>query len=204
MSRDFRLLFGPLGAAILALGIVGLAAAVPGYDAVRQTVSEIGEVGSPARTAFSLMLACVAVCILVFALGLGRTSIQAGRSALSAYVTALMSICVAGIAAFPFPHPLHNVFGLAELVPYQAPWVFALTWRRHIDQRAAVSFSWLMAAVVWIAILLNLSTLYRHGMIWTSIRPVYGVIQRILFAAWFAWCAGLGLILWRRPAPEKT
>ncbi|HEY2355932.1 MAG TPA: DUF998 domain-containing protein [Phenylobacterium sp.] len=200
MSRDARLLFGPLGAVILAAGVAGLAATVPGYDSVRQTVSEIGEVGSPAQAAFSLMLASVAVCIVVFALGLRRASIRAGCSALGPYVTALMSICVAGIAMFPFPHPLHNVFGLAELIPYQAPWVFALTWRRSPGPRAAVSFSRAMAAVVWLAILLNLSTLDRHGVIWTSIRPVYGLIQRGLFAAWFAWCAGLGFILWRRPA----
>ena len=43
------LLFGPALAVVLALTILTLPALVPGYDGVRQTVSEIGEAGSPAR-----------------------------------------------------------------------------------------------------------------------------------------------------------
>ena len=48
MKWNFRLLFGPVAAAVLVLGVAGLALMVPGYSDVRQTVSEIGEVGSPA------------------------------------------------------------------------------------------------------------------------------------------------------------
>ena len=67
MKRNYRLLFGPLAAAILGFGIAGLALLIPGYSHVHQTVSEIGEIGSPARVAFAIMLFCVAACILVFA-----------------------------------------------------------------------------------------------------------------------------------------
>ena len=49
MKRDYRLLFGPMAGVILALGIAGLALMIPGYSHVHQTVSEIGEIGSPAR-----------------------------------------------------------------------------------------------------------------------------------------------------------
>ncbi len=55
-----------------------------------------------------------------------------------------------------------------------------------------------MAVLVWCAIVMNLSTLDRNGPIWASIRPIYGLVQRGLFATWFAWCAGIGLMLWRR------
>ena len=200
MTRDVRLLFGPLGGTILAVGIAGLAAGGPGYHALRPTLSEIGEMDSPMRMPFAAMLCAVAACILVFAFGLRRASIRAGCSPLAAYLTGLMAICAAGIGIFAFPHPLHNVFGLGELIPYQAPWVFAATWRRDTAGRSAAAFSWLMAVVVWVAILANLSTLDRGGAVFTVIRPFYGLVQRSLFAAWFAWCAGLGVILWRRPA----
>jgi hypothetical protein len=46
MTRSNGLLFDPLGAVVLAAGIVGLAAMVPGYNSVFQTVSQIGEGGS--------------------------------------------------------------------------------------------------------------------------------------------------------------
>lgn len=65
-------------------------------------MSEIGEMGSPARFPFTIMLCCVALCLLVFA---------------------------AGVGIFAFPHPLHNIFGESELIGYQAPVAFALTWR---------------------------------------------------------------------------
>jgi hypothetical protein len=67
MSWQRRLLFGPVAAVILLLGIVGLAVLVPGYDQVRQTVSEIGETDSPARIPFAVMLCTVALCLVIFA-----------------------------------------------------------------------------------------------------------------------------------------
>jgi hypothetical protein len=59
MKSDNRLLFGPLAAALLGAGIVGLAFWVPGYSQVHQTVSEIGEMDSPARIPFTIMLCAV-------------------------------------------------------------------------------------------------------------------------------------------------
>jgi hypothetical protein len=59
VKRDIRLLFGPLAAGILGVGIVGLGLLVPDYSQVRQTVSEIGEMDSPARIPFAIMLCCV-------------------------------------------------------------------------------------------------------------------------------------------------
>ena len=77
MKRDYRLLFGPMAGAILALGIAGLALMIPGYNHVQQTVSEIGEIGSPARFPFAVLLCCVAACILVFAAAVRYRSVEA-------------------------------------------------------------------------------------------------------------------------------
>ena len=60
-----------------------------------------------------------------------------------------------------------------------------------------------MSVVVWVAILLNLSSLDRHGALFAHVKPIYGLVQRGLFAAWFGWCAWAGLALSRqagRPA----
>jgi hypothetical membrane protein len=194
---NIRVLFGPLGAILLALGIAVLGSLVPGYSQVHQTVSEIGEVGSPMQLPFTVMLCTVAACIVVFAWDLRDIAVTTGRSHLPAFFAALMAISAAGVGIFSFPHPLHNVFGISELIGYQAPLVLALSWRRDPNARAVVAVSWLFTLLVWIAIVLNLSAMDRSGTLWLYAKPVYGVVQRSLFAAWFGWCAVMGLMLYR-------
>jgi hypothetical protein len=116
MKPDDRLLFGPLAAAVLAVGIAALPFWVPGYNHVQQTVSEIGEMDSPARVPFTIVLCTVAICLLIFAAGMAAASKRA---------------------------------------------------------------------------------------LWAEMKPVYGLVQRSLFAAWFGWCAGIGVLLrqHRRASP---
>jgi hypothetical membrane protein len=197
VKRDARLLFGPLAGAILAAGIAGLALLVPGYSQIRQTVSEIGEMGSPARIPFTLMLCSVSACLLVFAAGVHSASLKARHGTMSAYLIGFMALAAAGVGIFAFPHPLHNVFGESELIGYQAPLAFALAWRRDTKARPLVVFSWIMFGLVWISIGLNLTSIVRQGALWADIKPVYGLVQRSLFAAWFSWCIGLGILLFR-------
>ena len=116
MTRDNRLLFGPLSLAIFTPGILILPAFIPGYDSVRQTVSEIGEMDSPMRWPFAAMLFAVAICVSIFALGLRGACIQARHSSVSAWLAAWMAVAAGAIGWFAFPHPLHNVFGLSELI----------------------------------------------------------------------------------------
>lgn len=198
-----RLWFGLVAAAILLIGVMGLAALVPGYSQVRQTVSEIGEVGSPARIPFAAMLCAVAACLLVFASAVRDLSKARGLPVWAAAFLGFMAIPAAGIGIFAYPHPLHNLFGLLELVGYQAPVVLALTWRRDAGARRIVTFSWIMGLLVWIAIALNLVTFARGSAVWDAISPVYGLMQRALFAAWFVWCAGAGLMM-RRLTPSAA
>jgi hypothetical protein len=51
--------------------------------------------------------------------------------------------------------------------------------------------------LVWLAIVANLSSMDRGGTLWLYARPVYGLVQRSLFAAWFGWAAVIGLMLFR-------
>jgi hypothetical membrane protein len=192
---NIRVLFGPFGAVLLALGIAVLGSMVPGYSQVHQTVSEIGEVGSPMQLPFTVMLCTVAACIVVFAWGLRDIAVTTGRSHFPALFAALMAISAAGVGVFSFPHPLHNVFGISELIGYQAPLVLALTWRRDPNAKDVVTVSWMFAALVWLNIALNLTSMDRSGALWAALRPIYGLVQRSLFAAWFGWCAVIGVRL---------
>ncbi len=196
VTRKYRLLFGPLAGIVLGLGIVGLALLVPNYSHVHQTVSEIGEIGSPARVPFSVMLGCVAVCIWVFALGVRDVSVAAHHSRLPAYSIGSMAVSAAGIAVFAYPHPAHNVFGMSELIGYQAPLAFALAWRHDPSAKHLVVLSWIFFFLIWGAIALNLSPFVAP--VWVYLKPFHGVVQRALFAAWFGWCAIAGIFLFKR------
>jgi len=195
MTLRSRLLCGVVATAVLWGGLLLLPLMVPGYSSIRQTVSEIGEIGSPARIPFAAMLFVLAACLLLFAWGLRDVSIQLRRSSAAAYLVGSMAVSSVGVGIFAFPHPLHNVFGLSEIIGYQAPWVLALTWRRIEKVRTFVAFSWVMAALVWCTIIANLGVLDWHGTLQHLERPVYGIVQRSLFFAWFAWLAGTSLML---------
>ena len=198
MTRNYRLLFGPLAGIILGFGIAGLALLIPGYSHVRQTVSEIGEIGSPARVPFAIMLGCVAACILVFASAVRDMSVATHHSPLAAYLISFMAVSVVGVAVFAYPHPLHSDFGLSELVGYQAPLILAVTWRCDAREKTLVTVSWIAFVLMWCAIGLNLSTLDTHGALWVFERPFYGLVQRALFVVWFGWCAVVGVLLFQR------
>ncbi len=192
-----RLWLGPVAGLLLLAGILAIGLMIPGYSHVRQTVSELGEIGSPGRVTFSVLLSLVAACLVAFAGGVARTLRKSGCSTLPAYFIGAMGISAAGVGLFPFPEPLHNVFGMSELVGYQAPLVAFLVCRKAPNGRQPATFSIVMYALVLMAIAANLTTLDRHGDIWSRIQPFYGVVQRLLFAAWFFWCAGYGVLLMR-------
>jgi Protein of unknown function (DUF998) len=193
---NYRLLFGPLAGAILGFGMTGLAFLIPGYSHVQQTVSEIGEIGSPARVPFAIMLCCVAGSILVFAWAVRDLSIAAHRSPFAAYLIGFMALSAVGVGVFAYPHPLHNLFGLSEMIGYQAPLVFALTWRRDPQAKTLVVLSWILFAVICGAIVLNLS--FVAAPVWAYVKPVHGIAQRALFSAWFGWCALAGILLFQQ------
>jgi hypothetical protein len=197
MTIGSQALFGPLAAGLLCLGVIGLPLMIQGYSPTSQTVSEIGEVGSPARIPFTLLLCTVSACIAVFSVGLHRFARRLGRSPAPAYLAGCLAISGIGVGVFAFPHPLHNLFGESEIVGYQAPLALALSWRRLPLARPMVTFSWIMAGVVWIALGVNLLPIFRPADIWPHIKPVFGLVQRSLFVSWFAWCAGTGFLLYR-------
>jgi len=201
MARgDWRLLFGALAALLLGIGVYVLALAIPSYSHVQQTVSEIGEIGSPVQLAFTLLICAVAASTLLFAFALRELARRENLSTLPAYFIAAMAISAAGVGVFSHPHPLHNLFGISELIGYQAPLVLALAWRRATGAGAIVAFSWLAFVLVTVAIVLNLSSIVGDNPVWARVEPVYGLAQRALFFAWFGWLAGISAMLFARSA----
>lgn len=194
MNRQTRLAFGILVPCLFLCGILVLGLAVPEYSSVRQTVSEIGEVGSPVRLPFTMVLCGVGLCLAIFSSGLRDLCRVHGRSTVAAWLVLCMGISSAGAGIFSFPHPLHNVFGTSEIIGYQAPLAVAITWRGEATGSIARFSGW-MYIVVLLTIAANCSVFDTHGAMWHFERPFYGLVQRSLFAAWFLWCAGLAVLL---------
>jgi hypothetical protein len=67
LNSHATLIIRASGCSRFVFGIAGLGLMIPGYSHLRQTVSEIGEISSPARVPFAILLCCVAAFILVFA-----------------------------------------------------------------------------------------------------------------------------------------
>jgi hypothetical membrane protein len=195
--RSNLLWFGPVAVLLFLVGTFAIGLMTPGYSHVRQTVSELGEVGAPGQLAFSVLLCAVAACLIVYAGAIARSLRALGHSVLPAYFVGAMAISCAGVGVFAFPHPLHNLFGLSETVGLQAPLIAALVFRKDPRARPAAQFSAVMYVLVVLAIAINLIPLLRPADLWADIKPAFGIVQRSLFASWFLWCGGYALFLLR-------
>ena len=155
------------------------------------------------RWPFAILLWIVAACLLVFAHGVWSARRERGRSVLDAFAVfciAWMGVAAAALGYLAFPHPLHNVFGISELIAYQAPLLVALAWRREASARGAAAFSVVMYVLTLASVAFNLIVLADNAALWETVGPVYGLVQRALFMCFFVWCAGAGWMLWARKA----
>ncbi len=201
---SLRLWCGPLALLLFFAGTFAIGAFTPGYSHVRQTVSELGEVGSPGQFAFSALLCAIAACLVIFASAVARSLRGLHCSILPACFVVALAISCAGVGIFSFPHPLHNVFGLSETVGLQAPLVAALVCWNVPRARRLVLFSIIMYGVVLFAIAVNLVPLLRPASLWPIIKPYLGIVQRLLFASWFVWCAGYAMFLLRADRANES
>lgn len=204
MTLRTRALFGVVAVVLFFGGILVLGAFVPDYSQIRQTVSEIGEVGSPVQVPFAVLLCATAVCAVVFGTAVRDVLAHRRHSRTAFYLILAMAVCAAGVGIFAYPHPLHNVFGTSELIGYQAPVALAIASRRDQNLRAISRISLIGSIAVWAAIIANLVVFDRDSALWMHMKPFYGLVQRALFAAWFGWSAAVGLALSRTDGAGNT
>ena len=185
MQQRSLFLFGALAGVIFFSAIYILATMVDGYSHIAQTISEIGEIGSPAEVHLRVMNLVVALCLLVFAWSLHLFAKSNSASNLPAIFIACYSISEIGMAMFPSPHALHNVFGLSMTIGYMSPLVLALSWKNLASANGLIMISWTAFIFVVITIFLNLTPVFAR-----DLYPLeyYGIVQRSLFVAFFGWC----------------
>lgn len=184
----------PLGwlcAALMILGTLVLGYLLPDYNLVTNTISEIGEIGTPFYYQYKVLDTLGAVLILLFAVG---TYLFSTKQKLST-VPAIFLICFAmsnvGASFFPTPHPLHNVFGLSTTIGYFTPLMVYRSWKDtfgvYFKRISMIFFIWVL-----VTIFLNLSPLFTR-----SLYPMeyYGLVQRSLVYPFYLYCAYVSIRL---------
>jgi hypothetical membrane protein len=189
-------------APVLLIGGTFVAGALtPGYDPVRQTISELAAGDAPTRVLMTVFFVLTGLCHLVtvtFARGIGI----AGRVAF--LIGALATL---GVAAFPLPSvagssATHTAFAMVGFIALAA-WPI-------LGMRLRADFPWLVrpfGSTLGTAILTALCVWFL--IIWSShSSPVVGLVERVAADAESLWPAFVATALFRRarllagPAPE--
>jgi len=187
--RKAMLLFGTLAGIIFFTTVYVLAANVPDYSHLSDTVSEIGEIGSPVETVYKSGMLAAHLSTVLFGIGLLLFSRNKKISAAPAVLVTFYGLVGIGTALFPSPHPAHNLFGLAMVIGYMAPLALAIAWRGSEPLRTQTRISWVVAALILVSIFLNISPLFTRDLF-----PLeyYGVVQRSAFVLFYGWLAVTG------------
>jgi hypothetical protein len=195
----FCLIFGLIVGAVFIGTATVLGALLPNYDPITQTISEIGEKGSPFETPFKIANLFVAVCFVLFSYGVYRFSVARQLSLVPPLLLGFFAATQLGVFTFESPDPLHNVFGISSTLGFFAPLGLAITWPSTSNLRVLRSASSVVAVLILIAVALNLSPLFIQM---PYIVAHYGLVQRSILVFHF-WCAYLAIILFRN-AREPT
>jgi hypothetical membrane protein len=162
------------------------------YNSLSQTVSEIGQIGSPFRLPYTLMLFSASLFGLIFSYKALEFTKSHSLSKAPIILIAFFALLDAGFAIFPAPEPMHNIVGLLHLPCYFAPLVVAITWKRYFTEQQLTNFSGLAFLSIIVFIILNLSPMFAPKLI-----PVeyYGVMQRGLIYSYNGWLIWLSITM---------
>jgi len=175
------------------LGTLLFGFALDNYSFVSQTLSEIGSMSSPFRFQFQVFKILIASLILIFSVLVLKYARRNKVSIIPAILLLCFGISDLGIALFPTPHTLHNVFGLSMTLGYLSPLFFALLWPNTVSKNFKL-ISLVFFLVILIGIFLNLSPAF-----YSDLYPLkyYGLVQRFLVFTMFIYITYLGKTIQR-------
>jgi len=178
----------PLGwicAVIFIVSTFVLGSLLQDYNPISQTISEIGQNGSPLNFEWQILIIAIAIMLMFFALGVLSFAKTNKLSLVPGIFLLSYGIAQFGSGFFPSPEPLHNVFGLSMTLGYFSPLAVALAWRNKLGKRFYQVSIFAFAGIVF-GIFLNLSPAFAP-----SLYPLeyYGIVQRFLLLVFFAYLA---------------
>ena len=166
-------------------GTLILGAILADYNIVSQTVSEIGQKGSPLEGTFQIFSYSISILLILFSASLIFLSRKNSLSVVPGIFLLTFGLAEFGIGVFASPHPLHNVFGLSLTIGYFSPLMFFLLWKSRLGQRFKWISLWVFILVI-IGIFLNLTPAFAPDLYNLN---YYGLVQRFLLYTFYAYCA---------------
>jgi len=173
------------------LGTFILGSLLEGYSAISQTVSEIGEEGSPLYLQWQIFSIGIGCLLILFGIGIISFAKKKELSLVPGIFILFAGLSQFGIGFFPSPHPLHNVFGLSMTLGYFSPLVFALGWKNQLGLKFK-RLSLIAFILIVLGIFLNLTPAFAP-----SLYPLeyYGIVQRFLLFTFYIYCTFISVRL---------
>lgn len=202
MTRRVLLIFGILSPALYALADAITGSLTVGYSFLHQTISELGAIGAPNRTLFSILLIPVYLLLTAFGAGVWKS---AGRNrSLKAAAALIIAFGVIALIAGPFVSmrergteqelagALHLAEGAVEMVILITAMGFA-----------AYGLGWRFALYTIATLVVMLFFGFWSAMDIPVVEagdptPWIGVKERIFWYSYQLWFAVLAVILIRR------
>lgn len=188
MSLKKILSLGWITAAAFILGSIILGSILKDYSMIAQTVSEIGEKGSPLFLTWQIFSIAIGGLFLLFSFGTIAFAKRHNFSSLPGIFLLSYGLSQLGIGLFPAPHPLHNIFGLSMTLGYFSPLVFSLSWKNGLGS----AFKWisiLAFLIIVLGIFLNLAPAFAPT---RYPQEHYGLVQRFLLFTFYLYCGYVG------------
>ncbi len=186
---------GWITAILFIAGTFILGSLLPDYSFISQTVSEIGQIGSPQQLNWQIFSLLIGLLLILFSFGLIFFARKNKWSIIPGLFVLFAGLSQFGIALFPSPHPLHNVFGLSMTIGYFSPLMFALFWR-NAPGDSFKNYSLLAFVLILTGIFLNLSPMFAR-----DLYPLeyYGLVQRFLLFVFYGYLGMVALCASKKP-----
>lgn len=182
------------------LGSFVLGSLLVDYSFISQTISEIGEEGSPLYLQWQIFTLIIGLLLVMFSIGIISFGSQNKWSIIPGIFILFAGLSEFGIALYPSPHPLHNVFGLSLTIGYFSPLLFFLLWKDKLGT-SFKRYSLIAFVLILLGIFLNLSPVFAP-----QLYPLeyYGLVQRFLLFTFYLYMALIAVKTLKAPRITKT
>ena len=190
MNNQIILFTGWLASAAFIVGSLLMGSLLSDYSPISQTVSEIGQSGSPLYGAWQVFTISIGVLLIIFSAAIISFAKTHKLSIIPGIFLLLAGISEFGIGLYPSPHSLHNVFGLSMTLGYLTPLIVALSWKASLGKNLR-TLSYLSFILIVLGIFLNLTPAFAPDL---YSLEYYGLVQRFLLFTFYIYIFYLSLV----------